>query len=745
MDRSGPRARVPRVVLLATAVIAVGLATMGGIVARAVPAAAARQSYGVVRNHVDLIDPSRSTPPRGSHGTLPYRYLPTDLYLPDGPGPFPLVVFAAGFNIRTDAYTSMLQQWAAAGYLVAAPQFPISGQPSDGAARRDDQANEPADVSFVISSLTAAVSDPFSPVHDRIDRGRIGVAGHSDGGTDAAAIAINSRSVDRRVSSVLVLAPDVPSFPGSWNGAINDAAVLVMGGTADPIAAPADADAVYATAAAPKVQIRLEGAGHLEPFVTDARSTGAAWAAQIAFLDATLRDDPTGRARLQDAGTTAGVATMRQDGLQPNPFGSLDAATVDVLGTVTVTGWSIDPDTSAPTAVHVWVDGTFAGEHVADEARPDVAAAFPDLGVDHGYRVSLVHQATGTHEVCVYGINVGGGDANVRLGCQTVAVATNPFGSLDRVTVDPLLRATVQGWAIDPDTTGPVALHVYVDGAKVGTATADASRADVGAAFPGFGANHGFLVPLPGLAHGGHEVCVYAMNAGGGTANTRLAPCARVDVDHDPFGSLDEATVGIGGAVRVGGWALDPDTTGAIGVHVYVDGARRAELSTTIERGDVAAAFPGGGSLHGFAVTVPALGEGTHTVCAYGINAGAGAANSLLGRCRVVSVAHRPFGSLDVTTVGPDRTATVSGWAIDPDTTDPIGVHVYVDGVKTGAGTANLARGDVGAAFPLFGAAHGYSVAAGKVTAGTHEWCAYGINVGTGTNELLGCRRVLVP
>lgn len=729
---------------LVAAVISIGLATMGGIVADATPAAAARLSYGVVRDHVDLTDHSRTTPPRGSHGTLPYRYLHTELYLPVGAGPFPLVVFAAGFDVSTEAYTPMLMQWAAAGYVVAAPQFPISGQPSDGPARRNDMVNEPGDISFVISSMSSATTDPGSPVHGRIDTGRIAVAGHSDGGTDAAAIAFNSRSIDHRVRSVMVLAADPPSFPGSFNGAINTAAMLVMSGTADPFAPLALSSSIYATAAPPKVQVRLEGGGHFDPFVSDERFTRVAWDVQIDFLDATLRDDLTGRVRLQAHGTTAGVATMRQHGLQPNPVGTLDSVTADVLGNVTVSGWSVDPDTDAPTPVHVWVDGTFAGEHLADRSRPDVGSALPDLGTNHGFAVTLARQPTGVHEVCVYGINVAGGDANVQFGCRAVAVATNPFGSLDGVTVDPLLRAHAIGWALDADTTGPITLHVYVDGNKVATGSASSSRPDVAAAFPGFGAGHGFLVPLPVLPHGAHDVCVYGINAGAGTANALLGSCARVHVDHNPFGVIDQVTVGVGGTVRASGWALDPDTTGPIGIHVYVDGVRRADLTTTVDRPDVAAAFPGGGIERGYDVTLAALDDGRHTVCVYGINAGSGSANPRFDPCRVVVVSHQPFGSLDAIAVGPDRATTVGGWALDPDASAPIEVHVYRDGMKVGSGTAAAPRPDVAAAFPAYGAAHGYAIAAGTTPSGQHELCAYGINTGAGHNELLGCRRVQV-
>ena len=84
----------------------------------------------------------------------------------------------------------------------------------------------------------------------------------------------------------------------------------------------------------------------------------------------------------------------------------------------------------------------------------------------------------------------------------------------------------------------------------------------------------------------------------------------------------------------------------------------------------------------------------------------------------------------------------VSGWAIDPDTTAPISVHVYVDSIGE-ATTAGLGRPDVGAVFP-YGAEHGFahSMAA---SAGSHTVCVYAINNGQGGHALLGCKAVVVP
>ena len=101
-----------------------------------------------------------------------------------------------------------------------------------------------------------------------------------------------------------------------------------------------------------------------------------------------------------------------------------------------------------------------------------------------------------------------------------------------------------------------------------------------------------------------------------------------------------------------------------------------------------------------------------------------------------------PIGYLDVATGVPGG-VSVAGWAIDPDTTAPIAVHVYVDSAGV-ALTADGSRPDVGAAFPGYGSAHGYSSAV-AASPGSHRVCAYGINVGPGGNSLLGCRTTVVP
>jgi hypothetical protein len=204
----------------------------------------------------------------------------------------------------------------------------------------------------------------------------------------------------------------------------------------------------------------------------------------------------------------------------------------------------------------------------------------------------------------------------------------------------------------------------------------------------------------------------------------------------DPIGNLENVT-GRQGRIDVSGWALDPSTTGAINVHIYVDGAAAA-VKASGSRPDVSSAY-GLGANHGFSTTVGAS-PGQRRVCAYGIRSGPGS-NSLLG-CKTVTVTSAsPFGTLD-SVVPVSGAVKVSGWAIDPETSDPIQVHIYVDGAAIGV-VANVNRPDVAAAYP-YGPNHGYSAQVGAAR-GTRTVCTYAINVGYGSNRQLGCRAVNVP
>ncbi|WP_341975319.1 hypothetical protein LTA6_003680 [Microbacterium sp. LTA6] len=428
-----------------------------------------------------------------------------------------------------------------------------------------------------------------------------------------------------------------------------------------------------------------------------------------------------------------------------NPFGNIEMVEARP-GQFAVSGWAIDPNTTEPIAVHVYA-GSAGSAFLANVSRPDVGAAYPGSGDRHGFSVTVPAVGAGATDVCVYAMNSGAG-ANVLLGCRSVtAKSGSPVGSV------PTAKAVsggvkVTGWALDPDTVSPATVHVYVDSVGV-AASANLARTDIPAAYVAYGKNHGFDVTVNAAA-GSHNVCVYGINSGpGGNVQlgcsvVQVGPTTITEKGRVPVGAFESVAVS-GNVATATGWALDPDTASSIKVHLYVGSAGK-EYSADKVRADVAAANPGYGDRHGFseALTLPV---GKSTVCAYGINTGPGG-HVLLG-CKEATVAAQttdrgrvPFGNFEGVAVEAGA-VVVGGWAIDPDTTNPISVHIYVDSTSS-AHWADKERADVAGAYPGTGSKHGFSERL-STSAGTHNVCVYAINDGAGGHVLLGCKTVTVP
>ncbi|HEY5049824.1 MAG TPA: glycosyl hydrolase family 18 protein [Acidothermaceae bacterium] len=420
----------------------------------------------------------------------------------------------------------------------------------------------------------------------------------------------------------------------------------------------------------------------------------------------------------------------------PNPFGSVGSAVL-WPGGVRVTGWSIDPNSTAPINVDLYADGKFLTRTLAGVDRPDVGNIYFAYGTTHGFDTT-VDLPAGQHQICAYGINVGTGTTNPKLGCIGATVPTNnPTGHLETASGKAGVL-TVTGWTLDPDTAAPLLVDVYVDGKLTGETIANVSRPDVATAYPGWGAAHGFSTSVD-VSGGTHQVCAFAINQRLGTTNPSLG-CSTVKVSSgSPVGDLESAQPS-SGAVTVTGWTIDPNTASPIGVAVYVNGKLASDGVADISRPDVAADYPPFGPEHGYSLTVDAP-AGKDQVCVYGLNTGPGDGNPELGCTTVTVPSGNPIGHLE-SVVGAKGGFTASGWALDPNTASSIEVALYVDGAFALQQTASVSRPDIAADYPPFGAAHGFALPV-TVKAGKHTVCAFGINVGRGdTNTSLGCEAV---
>lgn len=261
--------------------------------------------------------PDGASEPRTLYTEVRYPALgaPGGTDLTDAPaaradGPFPLVVFGHGFAVTPALYARLLQSWARAGYVVAAPVFPLENADAPGGPDESDLVNQPADMRFVISSMLAASSSRSGPFAGLIDPQRIAVAGQSDGGDTALAVAYDSSFRDPRVDAAVILSgAEIPSV-GAFTFAPGSPPLLATQGTADTVNPPSATNAFFDAARRPKYLLSLIGAEHLPPYSSQQPQLSIVERVTIAFLDGYLEHRTGALERLVSLGSVPGTASM---------------------------------------------------------------------------------------------------------------------------------------------------------------------------------------------------------------------------------------------------------------------------------------------------------------------------------------------------------------------------------------------------------------------------------------------------
>jgi hypothetical protein len=223
------------------------------------------------------------------------------------------VVFAHGFAVTPTAYARLLRAWAQAGYVVAAPVFPLESAGAPGGPDESDLVNEPGDISFVISRLLAASGAGAGPLAGLIDTSRVAVAGHSDGAEAALAVAYSRRVRDPRVRAAIIMSGAEMSGIGGYRFARGGPALLAMQGTADTSNEPRFTYSYFRLASPPKLLLRLLGAGHLPPYTRQQPQLAIVERVSTAFLGRYLAGSPVTLARLNALGDVPGTAQLSAD------------------------------------------------------------------------------------------------------------------------------------------------------------------------------------------------------------------------------------------------------------------------------------------------------------------------------------------------------------------------------------------------------------------------------------------------
>jgi dienelactone hydrolase len=278
---------------------------------RALPQARARRSppYTVGERVLTFVDRSRLIRLPGRR-PQPRRLVTVVRYPEHAAGPFPLVVFGHGFAVTPAYYFRLLRAWAQAGYVVAAPVFPLGNAHAPGGPDEADIVNQPRDMSFVITHLLAAGADRRSPLAGLIDPGAVAVSGQSDGGETALAVAYDRYYRDRRVRAAIILSGAQIPGAGGFDFPTPSPPLLATQGTADTINQPRFTDAFFGLAPRPKYLLKLLGAGHLPPYTYQQPQLSIVERVTIAFLDRYLKSAHRGIARMIAAGDIAGRAEL---------------------------------------------------------------------------------------------------------------------------------------------------------------------------------------------------------------------------------------------------------------------------------------------------------------------------------------------------------------------------------------------------------------------------------------------------
>lgn len=250
------------------------------------------------------VDTSRPTPANGDAPELPTRALPTTLAVPEGLGPYPLIVFSHGFGSSGLAYRDLLVVIASAGYVVAAPDFPVTSEGVAGGPQRgvDGPEAQPADVRFVIDRLLEANADPTDLLSGRINPRRIGAAGHSMGAGITMGVAFNTCCRDERIGAAVLLAVDPPTLYRGDYFVPPSPPILIVHGDEDQDLPYGHARLAYAKAEPPKFFVTVLGGDH--------GSAATLPAPLVDFFDAYLKAQPGGLRRLTADADRPGVTRL---------------------------------------------------------------------------------------------------------------------------------------------------------------------------------------------------------------------------------------------------------------------------------------------------------------------------------------------------------------------------------------------------------------------------------------------------
>jgi predicted dienelactone hydrolase len=226
--------------------------------------------YAVATAEFRFVDASRPTPANGSYAGAAERTLPTTVWYPAaaaggtapaGGGPFPLIGYAHGYLSSRGEAPELKTHLASHGYVVVAPDFPLSNGGAPGGPTFADVAHQPGDLAFVMDAV-AHLSGDGAALSAAIDVAHRGIAGLSLGGGTTLIAAFHPTLHLSGVAAAVAFAPASCFFgPGLYRHSLP---TMILSGSSDELV-PFDTGPARAFefAPAPITLVRLHGGTHV--------------------------------------------------------------------------------------------------------------------------------------------------------------------------------------------------------------------------------------------------------------------------------------------------------------------------------------------------------------------------------------------------------------------------------------------------------------------------------------------------
>ena len=227
-----------------------------------------------------------------------------------GSGPFPLIVFGHGLGATPAQYGDLLAAWAGAGFVVAAPAFPLTNQDSPGVADAGDVANQSDDISAVITqAISLSSSADGRALAGMVDGERVGVAGHSNGGITIAGLIGQSCCIDERVDAAIIIAGTSQLLPGRAFDWSRTPPLLIVHGDNDTVIPYDEGIRLFNSVRSPKGLFTLIDSDHNSYLFSDSKAFSLTAQATLDFLNGYLKSDAAALAALPNV-QKPGVASM---------------------------------------------------------------------------------------------------------------------------------------------------------------------------------------------------------------------------------------------------------------------------------------------------------------------------------------------------------------------------------------------------------------------------------------------------